>query len=100
MKEYVGNRCRWPFSNRDRTKEIRHYCGQVFYQVDRRTGDGKYHLAKRGEIRVENIVFRYRIPDTLGMDNSSQLNGHQMKEFCEGLHIRMAPMAKKNQSTE
>lgn len=39
----------------------------------------------------KNIVCRYEIPNALIMDNDPQQKGDHMRDFCDGLHIRMKP---------
>lgn len=38
----------------------------------------------------ENVVYSYGVPNTLIIDNGTQLTGEHMKDFCEGLHNCMA----------
>lgn len=42
---------------------------------------------------LENIVCRFGIPNVLVMDNGPKLKCDHIKEFCEGFHIRMAPIS-------
>ena len=46
------------------------------------------HGGKDPELRVENIVYRFRIPRTIILDNGRQFDGQDFKNFCSGLGIK------------
>lgn len=59
--------------------------------MDRGNGVARITQRQLEKFMWENIVCRYGVPNTLIMDNGTQLTRDHMKDFWEGLHIHMPP---------
>ena len=44
--------------------------------------------AKIREFIYKNIICRYEVPHTIILDNDTQFNCEEFKEFCDDLHIK------------